>query len=414
MTFTGVRGRMRAMLLGAALFVVACDDAEPPIGPGGDADGVGELAGVVTLEQRAPVEGATIRLHGAGDVIEGSSDASGEFELDEIPVGTYSVEVIPPGGLALRTLDQSSVTLGDGDRVELTIDMGAAASTGSLVVEIVHDAAPVADLAVTVLKWGPALDTLAMDTVGRGVTDANGQAMFQLDDGMYAVLISSAPGLFPVNGALRYHVPIVEGAVRFETFELVEFDNPPPSHETVDVTARAFLNESSALAGVHIEMHREDLTIDATTDAEGYADLGELLPGAYLVQVEAPAGYSLADGQPAEWVHYLLDTDSTAFFTVAIANEEGDGLLSTLVWGDSVFIQGAQLTVYEQGTSNVVAQGTTEANGRWNPLIQPGTYRVVLTVPGGWTLMNGGSATQENIVVNAGRRTYSSFYLTQE
>lgn len=402
-------------LLATMLLVMACDDSVPPTEPGGT--GVADLSGSVTLEQRAPVAGATVRLvaaGGAGAAFEATSDAAGSFGLSDVPAGEWEVQVVPPAGFAVRTVDRGTLELRGGDAVELRVDLGASAEAGSLVVEVLVDnELPYQGASLAVMVQPPGGDTLSLDTVATAVTAANGAAIFSLDDGTYVVALQPPVGLRVTGGERRYGVVVLEGSVTWVGFTLT--DSPPgPEFDAVRVQGTVRLNDRDVVAGVRVELAIDDIVVEATSDASGMVDFGTLSPGAWQLSIDVPAGYTLADGQANPSTLYLTAYDTLAVFDVALADADGHGLVEAYVVADSMLVSDVELRVRRQDTDALVATGRTGPEGRWWPLLDPGTYAIEITVPAGYSIAGGGPPRIENIVVRRGRMMHVGFWLLRD
>ena len=397
--------------LAAALAIASCDDAGPPLDPGGEG-GVAEITGSVTLEQRAPVEGALVRLVGAAGGAEATSDATGRFALADVPAGDWHVQVVPPAGLAVRTVDRQDVELEAGDHLDLRVDLGASADAGSLVVQVVlDDVTSYAGAELTVLAQPSWSDTTLTDTVATGVTGENGSVFFSLPEGLYVVEITVPDDLHVRSGARQYNVSVLEGMVSWLTFNLdSQGEEQPPVIQT-RVIGFVRLNETTPVAGVRVEMAASDIVVPATSDADGRLDFGSASPGAWEIRIDVPEGYTLAQGQANPTTQYLSEHDTLATFDIALADAQGNGIVEVAVSTDSAHTAGIEVRVRRQDSNEIVSAGTTGTNGRYSPLVAPGTYAIEITVPAGFEVEGDGPARIENVTIRSGRRSHAMFLL---
>lgn len=316
----------------------------------------------------AAVEGATVRLLGAGDGVLATTvtGADGSYVFDALDPGTYRVEVELPDALAQRWTFTSALAgdaAGDSDVLAATPRLGRTA-------------------AFTLTPGAAALtavSALAGDPVWAGV------------DADYAD---------PTRDAGLAELPVRVG-----------------DRVWVDVDGDGVQDAGEpGLAGVVLTLTdaQGDPVTDAagtpvgpvTTDAEGAYAFTGLLPGGYTVTVdEAASAAALAPYRPTVTGAGDAATDSAAGSASTDAPLVGGQADDTLdfgfrpLWalGDRVWldtdrdgVQGAGEPSFPgvavrllDATDAEVASTVTDADGRWRfDLLEPGTYRVELELSG--------------------------------
>jgi TonB dependent receptor/Carboxypeptidase regulatory-like domain/TonB-dependent Receptor Plug Domain len=88
--------------------------------------------GIVHDPQHRPISGAHVKLHAANSefVLEATTDASGEFELPQTPIGVYRLEVFAPEFTAVTQI----LTVASGTNPVLHIPLGVGGSTETVFV----------------------------------------------------------------------------------------------------------------------------------------------------------------------------------------------------------------------------------------------------------------------------------------
>lgn len=311
----------------------------------------------------AAVEGATVRLLGAGDAVQATTvtGADGSYVFDALDPGTYRVEVELPDALAARWTFTSALVgdaAGDSSVIAATARIGRTAA---------FTLAPGASL--------PAVSDLAGDPVWAGV------------DADYADPTQDA-GLaeLPVRVGDRVWVDVDGDGVQ---------DAGEPGLPGVVLTLTDTAGDPvTDLAGAPVG--------PATTDADGAYAFTGLLPGSYTVTVDAAASAAaLAPYVPTATGAGDPATDSSAGSASTAAPLVGGEADDTLdfgfrpLWalGDRVWLDTDRDGVQDAGepafpgvtvrlldaSDAEVARTATDADGRWQfDLLEPGTYRVEL------------------------------------
>lgn len=340
------------------------------------------------------------------------TDIWGYYTFAGVPPGNYYVVVEPPVGFVptydLDGVDGSfsayvSVVSGE---VKDTVDFGLAQVTSTVGDRVwidvngdgVQDLDEVGLAGVTVQL----LDVGGTE-VASTVTDANGTYGFAgVSPGTYTVVVSGVPAgyhaSYDADGILTDSLTVVALGAG-EVWDIIDFGYQP---RTSSVGDRVWQDRNQdgvqdvgepGLAGVTVELRSGvDTSLLATTvtDGDGAYGFDGLAAGAYLVVVQAPAGYLPS---------YDLDgigTPSQVLVVLAVDEVRDDldfgytgGRLGDRIWSD-VNADGIQ-DVGEPGIAGATvalstgATTTTDANGYYSfPDLPAGTYTVTVTVPSGW------------------------------
>lgn len=312
----------------------------------------------------AAVEGATVRLLGAGDAVLATTvtGADGAYVFDALDPGTYRVEVELPDALAQRWT-----------------------FTGALV----GDAAADSD----VVAGTPRLGRTAPFALAPGapalaaVTDLAGDPVWAGADADYAD---------PTRDA-----GLAERPVRVGDRVWVDLDGDGVQDPGEPGLAGVVLALTDA-AGDPVTDAAGAPVGPVTTDADGAYAFTGLLPGAYTVTVdEAASAVALAPYRPTATGAGDAATDSSAGSATTAASLVGGEADDTLdfgfrpLWalGDRVWLDADRNGVQDAGEPGFpgvavrlldasdaeVAATVTDADGRWRfDLLEPGTYRVEL------------------------------------
>jgi carboxypeptidase family protein len=94
------------MLIAAGLYLLASLST-----PSAASQEGGEISGIVRDEFSSFIAGANIRLYSFERVLQTKADATGHFQLSNVPVGTYELEVTS-SGFKTKTIEQLKVSGG--------------------------------------------------------------------------------------------------------------------------------------------------------------------------------------------------------------------------------------------------------------------------------------------------------------
>jgi len=90
----------------------------------------GGLVGTIRDASGAPIAAATVKLtnNDTASVSETKTNGSGDYEFPSVRVGTYSVSAATPG-FSDAVAQNISVSVGNRQRIDLTLKVGAAETT---------------------------------------------------------------------------------------------------------------------------------------------------------------------------------------------------------------------------------------------------------------------------------------------
>jgi len=125
-------------------------------------DVIGRVFGTVLSPRGAPVAGARVTVVAGADQRSVNADASGVFQVDDLPAGAVSAQATDPGS-GLR--GRSTGTLPDGGSVRLDVRLGASGTIFGTVLG--RDGTTAAGPGVQVSLSGPVSRTTVTDPLGR-------------------------------------------------------------------------------------------------------------------------------------------------------------------------------------------------------------------------------------------------------
>jgi hypothetical protein len=167
------------------LMLAACDTAS------GDVTGTGTVSGAVKdIETSAAISGATVTINGTS--LSGTTDASGNYTIADVPVGDYTVTASATGydsqSSTSETVNANATTTVDFSLTPTSIESG-----GTLAVAVTTDQDPYrlgdsVQITVTVTDGTSVVSDAAVDMTittasgriytGSSTTDSNGNAVF--------------------------------------------------------------------------------------------------------------------------------------------------------------------------------------------------------------------------------------------
>lgn len=273
--------------------------------------------------------------------------------------------------------------------------------------------------------------------------DETGQASIELPAGTYYIKEIIAPQGYTLDATVyKVEVPLVEGWWTPKTLEVS--DTPATGRIAVKKESAnpSVTNGNSdySLAGAVYTVYSDaactKTVTSMTTDANGYAQTGNLAFGTYYVkETKASPGYKVCDGTDGskKGVHTVVlkanssknsDGTVTSYYgeTVTYTCKEplnNGKLYLTKVSGDTTLtdgnacysLEGAVYTVYsDKACTTAVTTLTTDANGNTQTVdIPSGTYYVKETTASpGYKLCNGTDGAQNGIhtvTITAGQTT---------
>jgi hypothetical protein len=193
----------------------------------------GMVTGVITDQNQHPVAGVEIELSGAV-VKRTTTDAAGSFEIDELPPGSYSINVTKPGFTPVR--DSVGVVAGGSTSTKLQL---AAASLNSIkeigrvsVSRNAGNALNTSTAAVATLSGGTFVDQGQLN-VNRALNELPG---VQIGVGSHFAGDGNANSSSPIFTG----IPQLRGALPYETASLI--DGHPISIGAFGTFNPAFLN----------------------------------------------------------------------------------------------------------------------------------------------------------------------------
>jgi serine-aspartate repeat-containing protein C/D/E len=409
-----------------------------------------------------PVAGVTVQLlNGQGTVIgTTTTDANGFYQFQSLPPGSYSVQELLPAGWfsgashvgsagGTSTSDEllSAITLTSGTNgVYYDFCLTPPASISGYVHSDVNgcwtpdqnqDDPPVAGVTIQLLDAGG-------NVVGTTTTDASGFYKFTgLQPGTYSVKETVPAGWFPgashvgndggtsASDELLSDVSLAGGADGL----YYDFCLTPPAlisgyvHSDVNGCWTPEQNQNDPpVAGVTIQLLDASGTVvgTTTTDASGFYKFTGLQPGTYSVKETVPAGWFAGASHPgndggtsasdellanvplgpgANGLYYDFCLTPPASIS-GYVHSDINGCWTPDQNQNDPPVAGVTIQLLDAG-GTVVGTTTTDANGFYKFTgLQPGTYNVQETLPGGWFAgashvgTGGGTSSSDELLSN--------------
>jgi len=381
------------------------DDAPQRAGPqvaGGTA-----ISGTVTDTSGAPVAGARVEAY-AGDEIDGyyaSTDTaeSGDYRIDWLEAGSYTVRVIAPDGVNLLHTWFGGVTgQADAETIELTdgqhrsgIDVALTAGARISGTVKTERGTAVADADVRVYEWRESSDGPRWEWVDSVPSGASGAFDFVgLPRGTFAIEVAVTDGrnlisewwrdAASADAAERIDVP-AEGAVTGIDVALAA---------GASLSGKVTDAQGAGVAEAEVRLFQKDIgedwwrfVADRHADNTGAYSFAGLRPGSYTLQFRAPSGVNLV---AQWWGGAAVEEGATAI--AVTAGKITTGLNAKLqtgarVTGSILDSAGAAIEGYvdvyrvveQDGGRDIqwASSASTDDAGRYTAVgLAPGTYTV--------------------------------------
>lgn len=331
------------------------------------------VSGFVTTPGGEPVPGAVVTLTGTDDVERtATSDSTGAYVIDAVPVGEHTFSVVPPAGYGVVSVpDPIDVPAGSEEPiVDQDVVLQPAASVSGTVTA---GAQPVPGATVTIT--GPGGSSV--------LTGADGSYSFEmLPPGEYEVTVVVPEGYSP-DGPITQEVTV--GATDVAD---VDFALQRPGAVGGAITD----GDGNPVAGVTITLTGPGGEATTTTDAAGNYLFDEVPSGEYTATIVVPEGF---EAELTSWTVTItnageqrLDLD---FALLAVPVEVPVSGTVTDAGGEGV--PGVEIVVTDAAGVEV-ATAITTPDGSWDVVLPPGTgYVSTITVPEGYEIEGGASLT---------------------
>ena len=368
------------------------DDGDGPTDP----DPTYALSGTVFFDENAnasfgngeaTLEGITVELYDAsGNLVATTSTLSdGSYAFDELLAGIYTVVVDPEGtldGLASTTGESLSVSIVDVDASD--VDFGYQLPTVDGTVYFDRDENGMDDSEPAIAGATVVLIDSNGNTVATTTTDADGNYSFDVLPGDYTVEVQNPGTLTSTTGEstnvsvgfgdvsnidFGYALPVISGSVfwdedsngMFDGGEL-NFDDTAIEVQLLDASGNVVATTTIAVDGSYeFEVLPGDYTV--VVDPAGLLDGLTSTTGESL---SVSVGYG--DETGLDFGYELPEINGTVFFDIT-----ENGLQDV----DESGLEGVMVTL-EDGSGNVVATTTTDADGNYSFDVYPGDYSVVV------------------------------------
>ncbi|MBW4647660.1 MAG: carboxypeptidase regulatory-like domain-containing protein [Kastovskya adunca ATA6-11-RM4] len=343
----------------------------------------------------------TLRDSNGNVVATTTTDANGNYNLTNLPAGSYTVTVTDPAGFTLTTNNQSlTINLASGQTVS-SADFGyrqTNSSIGDLVFNDLNGNGTqdpgepgLANITVTLRDSnGTAIATTT--------TDANGNYRFTgLPAGSYTVSVTDPAGFAITTGNDPFLVNLAAGAaVNNVDFGFRQSNASIGNLVFNDIDGDGVQDPGEpGISGITINLRDANGNVIATTttDANGNYTFNNLPAGTYTVAVPnpptgfnatpttAPGSITLAAGQNIDSADFGFRQPNGSIGDRVFNDTNGNGIQDP----DEPGISGVTVILSTNGAES--ARTTTDANGNYNfTNLLPGTYTVeVPDPPAGFT-----------------------------
>ncbi|WP_454728220.1 MSCRAMM family protein [Cellulosimicrobium protaetiae] len=331
------------------------------------------VSGSVRTPDGTPVPGAVVTLDGPGGPRSATTDSTGAYLLDDVPVGTHTFSVVPPPGYTVSSVP-AAVEVPAGSEVPIAGQDFVVQALAGVSGAVTAGAAGVPGAVVTVSGPG---GTLTVPTAADGSYTVEGLA-----PGEWIVSVE-VPFGYVADGPTTRTVTVAADDVTGVDFQV----RRPGS-----VGGTVLDAGGTPVAGVTVVVSGPGGDTALTTDADGVYATGALPAGAYTVTLAVPDGYAAGVTERSTTItaagENRLDQD---FLVVAVPASQTVGGTVSDDAGDPV--PGVTVTIRD-AAGDVVGTSTSGDDGVWSVDVPPGTgYRAEVVPPDGYALDGEASVT---------------------
>ena len=287
----------------------------------------GDISGVIYMDAdgnnkkgstEAPVSGALVKLVSLGsDGIAHTADdatlsslttaADGSYAFEDLPAGTYLIQVTAPTGSTVTTANPATVNVIAGNVLSKNFGCQSIAQlrVKAYVGQDAESGSPLADVSLSLLRPGADARFGTADdvVVASGSTEADGAYVFTgLADGSYMVCAANVDG-YAMSGVAQRQISISEGQsmtqpafgyLKTGTLYVHTCIDPQlgdkPNDDNEPLPGASVTVISAGPDGI-LGTDDDVLITELTTDEDGNVSLGDLPEGYYRIIIDYPDGY---------------------------------------------------------------------------------------------------------------------------
>jgi len=334
----------------------------------------GKITGTITkADETTAISGATVLVNCSTEVtLSATTDASGDYEIKNLPAGTYTVKALDSDYSFPEDNEDNAVTAGS-----TTSGVDLVGVSGKISGTITESDQQTAISGALVTAIDSSDNALTSDT-----TDANGNyELSYFDTGTYTVEVYLNNNLTASSSS----VSVTDGSTTDQDF----------SAAGGSISGNVTDSSSTAISGAKMMAAGTNGIYETTTDASGDYEIEKLPAGDYVVTVETSdlVGIRLIDvtvtsGQETANQDFELETAGKISGTVTNSSQQA--------------IEGAMVFAIRDGDENdanvVRIASTTDSNGNYTiDHLRAGTHKIYSTAD------NYVSEIDTNITVTAGQ-----------
>ncbi|MDR0929458.1 MAG: carboxypeptidase regulatory-like domain-containing protein [Oscillospiraceae bacterium] len=339
------------------------------------------ISGAVQTPQGMPIPDVAGKLTGEGIARDVTTDSYGQYSLDGLFPGSYTLALTPPEGWIAENTDP------------LAIDLAAGAAYGAPPLRMM----PPARVEGIIAEGSMGLRGVQI-SVGEATATTDRDGFFLLDGlfaGQYPLVITPPEGVRVLSAPETVEIGTEGGTVSVAAEAVRLAGLSGRIFRDADDNGLFTIDESGQVGALVslLDEAGQVLTMQET-GAAGTFIFNELLPGVYRVSVSLPDGMLFAKAPPAQ-ARMLAGGDSAQGVSEALtlsAGEQREGLLAGAVATGAAVgqltddagapLSGVPITLL-RGAEHI-AQTLSDAQGRFTfePL-RPGDYAVSVQLPAG-------------------------------
>jgi uncharacterized protein (DUF2141 family) len=323
------------------------------------------------------------------------SDAGGNFNISNLPPGSYQVKEIPLAGYTVTTPNPQDVTFSKGGSFLAGIDFGNfknSTFSGEVFQDTNSDGIlDQADAGLT--GWQVDLVNVNTSAIVKATTLNDGTYSFPgVPAGTYSLQVELQAGFIKTTLDIPNQQSL-SGAnitgLNFGVFQL----GTVSGNVFNDLNAKgAFQNGDPGLAGwtVNLVNVANNNTVGTATDANGNFSFPAVFPGTFAIQEMPPGGWIQTTPAPANYASVSGGSDSGVSFgnfkEISISGKvfedfNGNGILDP----NDVGISNIPVDLVNAATKQVITTVTPAADGTFTfPGLVPGSYALQEELPAGW------------------------------